>query len=182
MTDLPAFRSLTFTALDLHPPVALSDKMETPERMEVFKRNRIRRSITDDSWPAKVAAFRDLFDLTAFNAHTPVPLRPDRQQLHTALHTEEFEEYLAATTFPERVDAIIDLIYTLIGELLESGFRPEAINSLMAEVHAANLAKAGEDGKPIFADNGKVLKGPRFSPPDIAGLIESIRSRANPST
>jgi predicted HAD superfamily Cof-like phosphohydrolase len=42
---------------------------------------------------------------------------------------------------------------------------------LFAEVHASNMSKLGEDGKPIYGPNGKVLKGPNYFKPDIAGIL-----------
>ena len=46
-------------------------------------------------------------------------------------------------------------------------FLDEALN----RVHESNMSKLGEDGKPIYRDDGKVLKGPNYKPPDLSDLI-----------
>lgn len=38
-------------------------------------------------------------------------------------------------------------------------------------VHASNMSKMGEDGKPVVREDGKILKGPHYSPPDLSGLV-----------
>jgi predicted HAD superfamily Cof-like phosphohydrolase len=38
-------------------------------------------------------------------------------------------------------------------------------------VHISNMSKLGEDGKPIYRDDGKVLKGPNYKPPDLNDLV-----------
>jgi predicted HAD superfamily Cof-like phosphohydrolase len=45
------------------------------------------------------------------------------------------------------------------------------INAVFSEVHRSNLSKLGEDGKPILRADGKVLKGPHYTPPDIASIL-----------
>lgn len=48
-------------------------------------------------------------------------------------------------------------------EMLEEGF---------AEVHRSNMSKLGEDGKPIYREDGKVLKGPNYTPPNLVPILE----------
>ena len=38
-------------------------------------------------------------------------------------------------------------------------------------VHESNMSKLGEDGKPIYREDGKVLKGPNYKPPDLTDLV-----------
>jgi len=45
------------------------------------------------------------------------------------------------------------------------------VDALLREVQRSNLSKLGEDGKPIYREDGKVLKGPNFSEPDIARVL-----------
>lgn len=68
----------------------------------------------------------------------------------------------------EAADALGDLIYVVYGMALECGI---PLDDVLAEVQASNLSKLGEDGKPIYREDGKVLKGPGFFPPDIAGVL-----------
>ncbi|MDO5733510.1 MAG: GNAT family N-acetyltransferase [Eubacteriales bacterium] len=69
----------------------------------------------------------------------------------------------------EVADALADLIYVIYGMGLESGINLPAV---LRQVQASNLSKLGEDGKPIYREDGKVLKGKDFFPPDVAGALE----------
>lgn len=66
------------------------------------------------------------------------------------------------------LDAICDSIYVLIGLALKMGFN---LDAAFREVHRSNMSKLGEDGKPIKRDDGKVLKGPNFTPPNLNPFI-----------
>lgn len=68
----------------------------------------------------------------------------------------------------ETADALGDLIYVVYGMGLETGIDLDAV---LDEVQASNLSKLGADGQPIYREDGKVLKGPGFFPPDIAGVL-----------
>jgi predicted HAD superfamily Cof-like phosphohydrolase len=46
------------------------------------------------------------------------------------------------------------------------------IDAVFAEVHRSNMSKLGEDGRPIRRDDGKVLKGPNYSPADIQSVLD----------
>jgi predicted HAD superfamily Cof-like phosphohydrolase len=43
----------------------------------------------------------------------------------------------------------------------------------MDRVHKSNMSKLGEDGKPLYRADGKVLKGPNYQPPNLKDLIEN---------
>ena len=90
---------------------------------------------------------------------------------------EEFKEFLEAEgmlfmhSLPHQEHALkelADLVYVCyqyaenLGWLLD-----EALN----RVHLSNMSKLDEDGKPIYRDDGKVLKGPNYKPPDLSDLI-----------
>lgn len=68
----------------------------------------------------------------------------------------------------EAADALGDLIYVIYGMALECGI---PLDEVLAEIQASNLSKLGEDGRPIYREDGKVLKGPGFFAPDIAGVL-----------
>lgn len=68
----------------------------------------------------------------------------------------------------EVADASGDIVYVLIGMLIEMGFD---LRPVIDEIHAANLTKIGEDGKPIMREDGKVLKGPNYHAPNIATTL-----------
>ena len=62
------------------------------------------------------------------------------------------------------LDGICDLLYTTIGLALALGCD---IEGAFAEVQRSNMTKLGADGKPIYREDGKVLKGPNFEPPRL---------------
>lgn len=61
-------------------------------------------------------------------------------------------------------DALVDLLYVVYGACLEFGIDA---NKVFDEVHRSNMSKLGEDGQPIYREDGKVLKGPNFFEPNI---------------
>ena len=69
------------------------------------------------------------------------------------------------------VDGLIDLLYVTYGTLVEMGCDPEM---LADEVHRSNMAKLGPDGKPLARTDGKALKPPGWTPPDIEGVLEKM--------
>ena len=72
-------------------------------------------------------------------------------------------------------DALGDLVYVIYGMANETDIPlPEVI----AEIHRANLSKLDADGRPIYREDGKVLKGPAYRPPDVAGVLAAHRPRA----
>lgn len=70
----------------------------------------------------------------------------------------------------ELADAMADLDYVVEGTRLEYGIdgRPVA-----AEVHRSNMAKLGPDGRPIKRADGKTVKPPSWTPPDIEGVLRA---------
>ncbi len=68
----------------------------------------------------------------------------------------------------ETADALGDLVYVIYGMALEMGI---PMKDVLAEIQASNLSKLGEDGKPIYREDGKVLKGPNFFQPNIARVL-----------
>lgn len=68
----------------------------------------------------------------------------------------------------EILDALADLIVVTIGTALAFGLD---IDTAMARVHASNMSKLGADGKPIYREDGKVMKGPHYKKPELEDLI-----------
>ena len=93
------------------------------------------------------------------------------------LIVEEFKEFLEADGFlfkhgnnvqEECLKELADLVYVCYQYAENMGwFLDEALN----RVHLSNMSKLGEDGKPILREDGKVLKGPNYKPPDLSDLI-----------
>ena len=73
-----------------------------------------------------------------------------------------------ATIESEALKELADLIYVCYQYAENMGwFLDEALD----RVHISNMSKLGDDGKPIYRDDGKVLKGPDYKPPDLSDLF-----------
>lgn len=68
----------------------------------------------------------------------------------------------------EAADALGDLDYVVQGGNLTFGYPAEAV---LFEIHRSNMSKLGADGKPILAEDGKVVKGPHYFKPNIANVL-----------
>ena len=94
-----------------------------------------------------------------------------------SLIVEEFKEFLEAegmlfrnnADFPaEALKELADLVYVCYQYAENMGwFLDEALD----RVHVSNMSKLGEDGLPVYREDGKVLKGPNYKPPTLTDLI-----------
>ena len=103
----------------------------------------------------------------------PTLIEPDDYFLRYRLGKEELLEYLDACNNDDLVeitDALADQLYILLGTMVAHGMQ-DIIEDVFNEVHRSNMSKLGEDGKPIYREDGKVLKGPNYSPPNIVQFI-----------
>lgn len=94
-------------------------------------------------------------------------------QLRIDLLREEVKELNVALFDHDPVavlDALTDIQYVLDGAYLSLGFH-RVKNEALAEVQRSNMSKLGPDGKPIYRRDGKVLKGPNYSPPDFSVVL-----------
>jgi predicted HAD superfamily Cof-like phosphohydrolase len=94
---------------------------------------------------------------------------PDKQTqvLRYALIAEELNEFVDAMKKEDLVevaDALTDLLYVVYGAGHAFGID---LDKCFAEVQRSNMSKLGEDGKPIYRDDGKVMKGSNFSEPEL---------------
>ncbi|MEM7187123.1 MAG: nucleoside triphosphate pyrophosphohydrolase family protein [Bacteroidota bacterium] len=95
--------------------------------------------------------------------------------LRYKLMREENEEYLEAANnndLVEVADALGDMLYILCGTIIEHGMQHK-IEEVFDEIQRSNMSKLGADGKPIYREDGKVLKGPNFFKPNIKAILES---------
>ena len=93
------------------------------------------------------------------------------------LIVEEFKEFLEAEGMlfmhgrnhqEHALKELADLVYVCYQYAENMGwFLDEALN----RVHESNLSKLDEDGNPIYRDDGNVLKGPNYKPPDLSDLF-----------
>ena len=93
------------------------------------------------------------------------------------LITEEFKEFLEADgllfrnnpEFPQNcLKELADLVYVCYQYAANLGWD---LDEAMFRVHQSNMSKLDEEGKPIYREDGKVLKGPNYQPPNLADLV-----------
>ena len=100
-------------------------------------------------------------------------------QLRHDLMREENEEYLEAAAkgdLVEVADALGDMLYILCGTILKHGLQHK-IEDVFNEIQRSNMSKLGADGKPIYREDGKVLKGERYFRPNIAAILQEPQER-----
>ena len=96
-----------------------------------------------------------------------------KNTLRYNLMKEENEEYLEAANdndLVEVADALGDMLYILCGTIIEHGMQ-DKIEEVFNEIQRSNMSKLGEDGQPIYREDGKVLKGPNYFKPNIKEII-----------
>ena len=93
------------------------------------------------------------------------------------LIVEEFKEFLEAESFlfrnspsfkEEALKELADLVYVCYQYAANLDWD---LDSALDRVHKSNMSKLDEDGKPIYREDGKVLKGPCYEPPNLNDLI-----------
>lgn len=97
-----------------------------------------------------------------------------KNKLRFELMKEENEEYLEAAQngdLVEVADALGDMLYILCGTIIEHGMQHK-IEEVFDEIQRSNMSKLGEDGHPIFREDGKVLKGPNYFKPNIGSILK----------
>ena len=97
-----------------------------------------------------------------------------KNMLRYNLMKEENEEYLEAVQNKDLVevaDALGDMLYILCGTIIEHGLQYK-IEEVFDEIQRSNMSKLGEDGRPVYREDGKVLKGPNYFKPDFSKIID----------
>ena len=120
-----------------------------------------------------VTLFHDTYGLDRQEKPT-ASLPQAKNTLRFDLMKEENEEYLEAANngdLVEVADALGDMLYILCGTIIEHGMQ-DKIEAVFNEIQRSNMSKLGADGKPIYREDGKVLKGPNYFKPDIKLMLE----------
>ena len=93
-------------------------------------------------------------------------------KLRLELIREEFEELTVATNamdIVEIADALTDILYVVYGAGHAFGID---LDECYHEVHRSNMSKLGADGKPIYREDGKILKGPDYFHPNLKDILD----------
>ena len=109
------------------------------------------------------------------NNYTPTTELSDSDiLLRYKLMREENEEYLEAAQNGDMVevaDALGDMLYILCGTILSHGMQYK-IEEVFEEIQRSNMSKLDKDGKPIYREDGKVLKSDQYFKPNIKKILE----------
>ena len=119
-----------------------------------------------------VKEFHEVFGLE-FHEHPETNISDRIIELRHRLMQEENDEYLEAAKAKDLTliaDALGDKLYILCGTIIAHGLQYK-IEEVFNEIQGSNMSKLGADGQPIFREDGKVLKGPNFFPPDIKKIL-----------
>ena len=120
-----------------------------------------------------VKLFHKKFNIDYLNApKANIPL--ETKELRFKLMEEENYEYLKAAkenNLVEISDALGDMLYILCGTIISHGLQ-DKIEEIFQEIQNSNMSKLGKNGKPIYREDGKVLKGPNYFKPDIRRILK----------
>ncbi len=82
---------------------------------------------------------------------------------------EEFKQAIKNNDLKETIDALTDILYVTYGAGCAYGID---LDKCFKEVQRANMSKLGADGKPIYNEKGKVMKGPNYQEPNLKQFID----------
>ena len=124
---------------------------------------------------SKIKAVKDFHEAFGLgvNESPKANLGELKNKLRFNLMAEENEEYLEAANkndLIEVADALGDMLYILCGTIIEHGMQYK-IEEVFNEIQRSNMSKLGADGKPIYREDGKVMKGPNYFKPNIEGIL-----------
>lgn len=137
----------------------------------------------------RVREFMETFGHPVYDKPTVIE-DSDWEKMRLALIQEEFSELLDACGYPESArwvrdvvlikdpeidtnvveaaDALGDLEYVINGMALGMGI---PLPEIVEEIHRSNMTKLGPDGKPIYREDGKILKGEDYEPPNLEKIL-----------
>jgi len=124
-----------------------------------------------------VRGFHDAFGISNAKQVT-AQLSEGDYLLRYKLMREENEEYLDAAKegdLVEIADALGDQLYILCGTLLKHGLQ-DKITEVFEEIQRSNMSKLDKDGKPIYREDGKVMKSDQYFKPNIAAILEEEKA------
>ena len=125
-----------------------------------------------NNWIVEVAAFQKKFESRPESQEKLLLLRRKLVNEEICEFNSALSEMLVAPDSKEArtdlLDAIADSIVVLIGTANALGMN---LDTAMLRVFDSNLTKLGADGRPFYNSDGKVMKGPNFTPPDLRDLV-----------
>ena len=98
----------------------------------------------------------------------------ERGDLRFELMAEENDEYLRAVNnndLIEIADALGDMLYILCGTILEHNLQ-DKIEDVFNEIQISNMSKLDSNGDPVFREDGKIIKGENYFPPNLKKVLD----------
>jgi len=86
----------------------------------------------------------------------------------------ELEHAMKTKNLKEIADALTDILYVTYGAGYAYGIN---LDKCFKEVQRANMSKLGNDGKPIYNEKGKVMKGPNYLKPNLKQFVKLIKEK-----
>jgi predicted HAD superfamily Cof-like phosphohydrolase len=121
-----------------------------------------------------VAKFHDSFGIDSQEFPT-VKIPEETVTLRYNLMKEENEEYFEAARNKDMIevaDALGDMLYILCGTILKHGLQ-DKIQDIFQEIQRSNMSKLDINGKPIYREDGKILKSEIYFKPNIKEILNS---------
>ena len=121
----------------------------------------------------KVKEFHETFKLE-FHETPIAKVNPVIVELRHRLMQEENDEYLEAcrnNDLTQIADALGDKMYILFGSIIAHGLQYK-IEEIFDEIHRSNMSKLDEYGKPIYREDGKIMKSKNYFLPQIEEILE----------
>ena len=121
----------------------------------------------------KVKEFHKVFGLE-YHEQPEAAIEKKIIELRHRLMQEENDEYLEAAmenNLPLIADALGDKLYILCGTIIAHGLQHK-ITEVFNEIHRSNMSKLDDNGKPIYREDGKIMKSSNYFLPDIKGVLE----------
>lgn len=126
----------------------------------------------------RVEQFHDSFGIKN-NSSPTAEIEEGKIELRHRLMQEENNEYLEAAKSKDVIgiaDALGDQLYVLCGTILKHGMQ-DLIGEVFEEIQRSNMSKLDLNGKPIYREDGKVLKGENYFSPNIKGVLEKNKEK-----
>ena len=122
---------------------------------------------------AAVEKFHETYQLLSNDSPTvdlPVVIKTLRYELMKE-ENEEYKEAVAKNDIVEVADALGDMLYILCGTIITHGMQHK-IGEVFEEIQRSNMSKLDADGKPIYREDGKVMKSNLYFKPDIKSILD----------
>jgi len=121
----------------------------------------------------KVKEFHEVFGLE-YHEKPKAEIENKIIELRHRLMQEENDEYLEAAAMGDLAliaDALGDKLYILCGTIIAHGLQDKIVE-VFNEIHRSNMSKLDHNGKPIYREDGKIMKSANYFLPDIKSVLE----------